>query len=62
MPLTTREREVGVLAASGVTSRQIAERLYLSVRTVDNHLQSIYSKLGISSRAELADALGTAGK
>ena len=57
VPLTDREREIAVLAAAGDTSRVIAERLYLSVRTVDNHLGRIYDKLGVSSRAQLADAI-----
>lgn len=57
-PLTKREREIAVLAADGLASRAIAERLYLSVRTVDNHLARIYGKLGVSGRAELAEALG----
>jgi DNA-binding CsgD family transcriptional regulator len=52
--LTRREREIAVLAASGLSSRQIADRLVVSVRTVDNHLQRAYRKLGISSRDELA--------
>ena len=52
--LTKREREVAVLAASGITSKDIAERLFVSVRTVDNHLGRVYDKLGIASRAELA--------
>jgi DNA-binding CsgD family transcriptional regulator len=56
-PLTRRERDVAALAASGVASREIGARLYLSVRTVNNHLQSVYTKLGVSSRAELAEAL-----
>ena len=55
--LTRREREVAGLAAAGASSRQIAARLVVSVRTVDNHLQSAYIKLGVSSRAELATAL-----
>jgi DNA-binding CsgD family transcriptional regulator len=55
--LTRRELEVARLAASGVSSRDIAARLYLSVRTVDNHLQRAYSKLGVSSREALAAAL-----
>ena len=58
VPLTNREREVAILAASGLTSRAIAERLFLSARTVDNHLARIYSKLGITSRAELTAAIG----
>jgi DNA-binding NarL/FixJ family response regulator len=57
VPLTTREREIALLAASGVPSKEIAERLYLSVRTVNNHLQNVYTKLGVSSRAELASVL-----
>jgi DNA-binding CsgD family transcriptional regulator len=56
--LTPREREVALLAAQGRTSREIADRLVLSVRTVDNHLQSAYRKLGVSGRGELAAALG----
>jgi DNA-binding NarL/FixJ family response regulator/tetratricopeptide (TPR) repeat protein len=55
--LTRREREVAALAAAGASSREIAARLVLSVRTVDNHLQNIYSKLGVTSREELADVL-----
>ena len=55
--LSDREREVVALAAENLTDRQIAERLYLSVRTVNNHLQRVYTKLGISSRSELARAL-----
>jgi DNA-binding CsgD family transcriptional regulator len=60
VPLTGREREVAVLAAAGVSSKEIAERLYLSVRTVNNHLQHAYTKLGVVSRRELAVALGVA--
>jgi len=56
--LTKREREVAVLAASGITSKDIAERLFVSVRTVDNHLGRVYDKLGISSRAELTELMG----
>ncbi len=59
VPLTKREREIAVLAAGGLSSRAIAERLVVSIRTVDNHLARIYDKLGISGRAELADALAT---
>jgi DNA-binding CsgD family transcriptional regulator len=59
VPLSGREREIVMLAAEGLTSRDIAERLYLSVRTVDNHLQHAYAKLGVTSRAGLAQALGS---
>jgi DNA-binding CsgD family transcriptional regulator len=56
--LTPREREVAMLAATGTSSREIAARLDLSVRTVDNYLGRAYAKLGVSSRAELAALLG----
>ena len=59
VPLSGREREIAMLAAEGMSSKDIAERLYLSVRTVDNHLQHAYAKLGVSSRAGLAQALGS---
>lgn len=52
--LTTAERHVADRVAVGLTSRQIAEELYVSPRTVDAHLTHIYRKLGISSRARLA--------
>jgi DNA-binding CsgD family transcriptional regulator len=57
VPLTKREREVAALASSGLSSREIAERLYVSVRTVDNQLQSVYAKLGITGREALGEAL-----
>ncbi|HEX2322057.1 MAG TPA: LuxR C-terminal-related transcriptional regulator [Streptosporangiaceae bacterium] len=55
--LTGREREIARLAGEGNASKDIAERLRVSARTVDNHLQHIYAKLGVSGRAELARAL-----
>jgi DNA-binding CsgD family transcriptional regulator/DNA polymerase III delta prime subunit len=55
VPLTNREREIALLAADGLASRVIAERLFVSVRTVENHLARIYTKLGVASRAELAE-------
>jgi DNA-binding NarL/FixJ family response regulator len=57
--LTRREREVASMAAAGASSRDIAAKLVLSVRTVDNHLQNAYSKLGVTSRDELARVLGS---
>ena len=60
VPLTQREREICLLAAEGCTSKQIADRLVLSIRTVNNHLQNAYTKLGVGSRSELATALRTA--
>lgn len=58
IPLTDREREVVVLAAGGMPSREIASHLYVSVRTVNNLLQRAYTKLGVSGRAAAAAALG----
>jgi DNA-binding CsgD family transcriptional regulator/tetratricopeptide (TPR) repeat protein len=58
-PLSGREREIVMLAAEGMSSKDIADRLYLSVRTVNNHLQHAYAKLGVTSRAGLARALGS---
>jgi len=58
VPLSARERDVAKLAAQGESAKEIAARLFLSTRTVNNHLQNVYTKLGISGRRELADALG----
>ena len=55
--LTDRERQIARLAAGGVPSRHIAEQLYISTRTVENHLQRVYSKLGVTGRSELLPAL-----
>ncbi|HET8682682.1 MAG TPA: helix-turn-helix transcriptional regulator, partial [Micromonosporaceae bacterium] len=57
--LTDRERQIARLAAAGVSSKRIGEELYLSARTVDNHLLRVYSKLGVGGRNELAAALAT---
>ncbi len=48
--LSAREVEVLRLVATGCSNAQVAERLYLSPRTVDQHLRSIYGKLGVTSR------------
>ena len=55
--LTKREREVAELAARNLTSREIADQLVVSARTVENHLQRAYEKLGVRSRQELREAL-----
>ena len=55
--LTPQEFEIATLAASGMTNKQIAERLYLSHRTVGGHLHRAFPKLGVSTRAALRDAL-----
>ncbi|MCC5951023.1 MAG: AAA family ATPase [Acidimicrobiia bacterium] len=56
--LSRREQQIAVLAADGRSSRQIAEQLAVSTRTVDNQLSRVYQKLGISGRRELPEALG----
>ena len=45
------------LAAEGLTNREIAERLFVTIKTVETHLMAVYRKLGIRSRDELAEAL-----
>lgn len=52
--LSAREEEVAGLLARGLSNRAIAERLYLSERTVENHVSSALRKLGFSSRSEIA--------
>jgi len=52
--LTHRQREISMLAASGMPSKTIAARLLISTRTVNNHLACVYDRLGVSSRAQLA--------
>ncbi len=55
--LSGREREVAELVADGLSNPQIAEQLFLSVRTVESHLSRIFTKLGASSRADVAAAI-----
>lgn len=50
--LSTRERQVLCLVASGLTNAQIAEKLFVSPNTIKTHVASIYTKLGISNRAQ----------
>ena len=54
LPLTPREREIANLVAAGLSNRQIADRLVVSVRTVEGHLYRMCVKLDISDREELA--------
>ncbi|MFF5714418.1 AAA family ATPase [Streptomyces sp. NPDC012756] len=56
--LTWQEHRIADLAASGLTNKEIGERMHLSPRTVSSHLYRVFPKLGITSRAALRDALG----
>jgi DNA-binding CsgD family transcriptional regulator len=56
-PLTDRQVEIAALAAEGLASREIANKLVVSVRTVDNHLARVFRTFGISTRAELGEIL-----
>ena len=55
--LTAGELDTALQAAAGRSNKEIASQMYLSVRTVESHLQRAYEKLGISGRHELAEAL-----
>src|SRR5438477_5219291 len=54
MVLSRREREVAELVAQGLTNRAIAERLFLSERTIEGHVEHAFNKLGLNSRTQLA--------
>lgn len=55
--LTPTEREIAEQVASGLTNREVAERLFVAVRTVESNLSRVYGKLGVRSRTELARRL-----
>ena len=59
--LTAAERRVADLVAAGASNRDAAAALFVSVRTVETHVASIYRKLGVRTRAELARTLSGAG-
>ncbi len=56
--LTSTERQVAGLAAEGLSNRQIAQHLFVTLPTVETHLRHAFRKLGITSRGELAAQLG----
>src|SRR5213083_506410 len=58
--LTPRERELVSLVAAGASNKDIATRLAISIKTVKTHLTSVFKKLGLSTRLELAVAVGRA--
>lgn len=55
--LSRREREVGQLVTEGLTNREIAERLFLSEKTIESHLSAIFRKLGVRRRAAVGGVL-----
>lgn len=57
--LTATEQSIADLATSGMTNRDIAATLFISLKTVEAHLTQIYRKLGIRSRAQLAAKLAS---
>ena len=61
--LSTRELEVAEAVAMGLSNKQLAATLHISVRTVENHMRSIFEKLGVTTRTRLAAKLyGANGK
>jgi DNA-binding NarL/FixJ family response regulator len=58
--LSPQELQIAQFAAEGLSNREIGERLYLSHRTVESHLYRLFPKLGVTSRAQLRDALSPA--
>jgi DNA-binding CsgD family transcriptional regulator len=56
--LTARERDVARLAASGLSAKEIADRLFVSERTVETHLTRVYAKLGVTTKVELVRRAG----
>jgi DNA-binding NarL/FixJ family response regulator len=59
--LTVSERRVADLAASGMSNRQIAQQLFVTVKAVEWHLSNVYRKLGIRSRTRLPAVLAVPG-
>ncbi len=59
--LTASELRVAEMAASGLSNQQVAEALFVTSKTVENHLGHVYQKLGIHSRDAITDSLRAAG-
>jgi non-specific serine/threonine protein kinase len=60
-PLTRRERQIAGLVADGLTNREIAERLVIGQRTAESHVEHILTKLGFTSRSQIAPWLVETG-
>ncbi|MFT4199846.1 helix-turn-helix domain-containing protein, partial [Gordonia sp. (in: high G+C Gram-positive bacteria)] len=54
LPLTSREREIANLIAAGLSNKEIADRLFVSVRTVEGHVYRACTKLDVADRAQIA--------
>jgi ATP/maltotriose-dependent transcriptional regulator MalT len=61
LPISDREREIAMLVAAGWSNREVADRLFVSVRTVEGHLYRIFAKLGIDDRDQLVHLLRLEG-
>jgi DNA-binding NarL/FixJ family response regulator len=58
--LTQREQDIALLVCQGLSNKQIAERLYLSPKTVETHLTRVFAKLNVSARGALQGLIGAA--
>jgi ATP/maltotriose-dependent transcriptional regulator MalT len=61
LPISDREREIAMLVVAGWSNREVADRLFVSVRTVEGHLYRIFAKLGIDDRDQLVHLLRLEG-
>ena len=58
LPLSSREREIATLVRDGMSNKDIAAALTMSVRTVEGHIYRVCNKLGLANRTELAGLMG----